>query len=97
MSRLRKPDSDFRLMCKTSRKGKRIMSQEQYEEEDFQQSGGGWWIKWIGIIVYIAIIVAYAVQTLELVAWLFPADTWFMKSVTGFGCVNRSIWCSACG
>ncbi len=62
------------------------MSQEQYEEEDFQQSGGGWWIKWIGIIVYIAIIVAYAVQTLELVAWLFPADTWFMKTVTVFVC-----------
>jgi len=68
-------------------KGKRIMSQEQYEEEeDFQQSGGGWWIKWIGIIVYIAIIVAYAIQTLELVAWLFPGDTWFMKSVTVFVC-----------
>ncbi len=63
------------------------MSQEQYEEEeDFQQSGGGWWIKWIGIIVYIAIIVAYAIQTLELVAWLFPGDTWFMKSVTVFVC-----------
>ncbi len=58
---------------------------EEYED-DFQQSGGGSWIKWLAIIAYIAIIVAYAVQTLELVGWLFPADNVFMKGVTVFVC-----------
>src|SRR2546421_5421400 len=62
----------------------------QYEEE-FQQTGGGWWIHKIGIIVYVAVIIAYAVQTLELVTWLFPADNQFMRIVTVFvadGCAT---------
>jgi hypothetical protein len=60
-------------------------------EEDFQQTGGGWWIHKIGIIVYVAVIIAYAVQTLELVNWLFPADNQFMRIVTVFvadGCAT---------
>jgi len=65
--------------------------QPTYEEEDFQQSGGGWWIHKIGIIAYVAVIVAFAIQTLELVNWLFPADNQFMKIVTVFvadGCAT---------
>lgn len=63
------------------------MAQDYYEQEDdFQQSGGGKWIKIIGIIAFIAIILAYAWQTLELVGWLFPSDNWFMKTVTVFVC-----------
>ncbi len=65
--------------------------QQTIEEEDFQQSGGGWWIHKIGIIVYVAVIVAFAIQTLELVNWLFPADNQFMKVVTVFvadGCAT---------
>lgn len=65
--------------------------QQTSYEEDFQQSGGGWWIHKIGIIVYVAVIVAYAVQTLELVNWLFPSDNWFMRVVTVFvadGCAT---------
>lgn len=64
---------------------------EQAEEEDFQQSGGGWWIHKIGIAVYVAVIVAFAVQTLELVTWLFPHDNQFMRVVTVFvadGCAT---------
>lgn len=60
--------------------------QQQFDEDDFRQSGGGWWIKVAGIIVYMAIIVAYAIQTMQLVSWLFPADNWFMKGVTVFVC-----------
>ncbi len=56
------------------------------EEQEFEQGGAGWWIRLIGILVYVAIIVAYAIQTLELVTWLFPADNVFMRIVTVFIC-----------
>jgi hypothetical protein len=68
-----------------------IPTQQPTYEEDFQQSGGGWWIHKIGIIVYVAVILAFAIQTLELVNWLFPADNQFMKIVTVFvadGCAT---------
>lgn len=58
---------------------------EEYQDE-FQQTGAGWWIRLIGCIIYGAVIIAYAYQTLELVNWLFPADNWFMKVVTVFVC-----------
>jgi hypothetical protein len=63
------------------------MDRQQYlyeNEEEFQQSGAGWWIHKIGIVVYVIVIVAFAVQTLDLVNWLFPADNQFMKVVTVF-------------
>lgn len=59
---------------------------EEFDQEEIQQTGAGWWIRLIGCIVYGAIIIAYAVQTLELVSWLFPADNWYMKVVTVFVC-----------
>ena len=59
---------------------------EQFEDDEFQQTGAGMWIKRIGIIVYMAIIIAYAIQTLQLVTWLFPDDNWFMRGVTVFVC-----------
>src|SRR5712691_9649853 len=62
------------------------MATQYYDEQDFAQSGAGWWIRVIGVIVYVAIIVAYAIQTLLLVNWLFPADNQFMKVVTVFVC-----------
>jgi len=68
-----------------------IQLEQPVEEDEFQQSGGGWWIHKIGIIVYIAVIIAFAVQTLELVTWLFPADNQFMRVVTVFvadGCAT---------
>src|SRR5579859_1813745 len=55
-------------------------------EEDYQQTGAGWWIRLIGCIVYMAIIVAYAWQTMELVSWLIPDDNTFMRIVTVFVC-----------
>lgn len=58
----------------------------EYLDEDFEQSGGGKWIRVIGIVVYLVIIVAFAWQTLELVGWLFPSENWFMKVVTVFVC-----------
>ncbi len=62
------------------------MQEYEEQEDEFKQSTGGWWIRVIGIIVYMAIIVAYAVQTLELVNWLFPDANWFMMIVTVFVC-----------
>jgi len=59
--------------------------QEEYQEE-FRQTGGGKWIQIIGIIVYIMIILAYALQTLGLVSWLIPGDNWFMRIITVFVC-----------
>src|SRR2546421_12966128 len=61
---------------------------QQFEGDEYEQSAAGWWIRLIGIIIYILVIVAYAVQTLELVNWLFPADGWFMKIVTVFVCAG---------
>jgi len=58
----------------------------EYDEDEFQQTGAGWWIRLIGCIAYGAVIIAYAIQTFELVNWLFPADNWFMKIVTMFVC-----------
>lgn len=58
----------------------------QYDEEEFKQTGAGWWIRLLGVIVYMLVIVAYALQTLELVSWLFPDSNWFMKVVTVFVC-----------
>jgi hypothetical protein len=59
-----------------------------YEEEfdQFSQTGAGWWIHVISIIVYGLVIIAYAIQTLELVSWLFPDDNWFMRIITVFVC-----------
>lgn len=62
------------------------MAQEFYEEDDFKQSGGGRWIKIIAIVAFMAIIIAYAFQTLQLVTWLFTNDNMFMKAVTVFVC-----------
>lgn len=56
------------------------------DQDEFKQTGAGWWIRLIGCIIYGAVIIAYAFQTLELVNWLFPADNWFMKVVTVFVC-----------
>lgn len=56
------------------------------EELDFRQSRGGKAIKVVGIIVFVAIILAYALQTLQLVGWLFPDNNWFMQVVTVFVC-----------
>ena len=50
------------------------------------QSGGGWWVRLIAIIVFIAILIGYAFQTLGLVSWLFPSDDLFMQVVTVFVC-----------
>jgi hypothetical protein len=60
--------------------------QYEYEDEDFEQTGGGKWIRLIGITAYMLIIIAFAWQTLELVGWLFPKENWFMKAVTVFVC-----------
>ena len=62
---------------------------ERYYEEldyEFEQTGGGNWIRVLGIVVYLTIILAFAWQTLELVGWLFPSENWFMKVVTVFVC-----------
>lgn len=62
------------------------MQEQDFDESEFQQTGGGWWIGKLGIIVYMAIILAYAWQTLQLVGWLFPANNVFMQGVTVFVC-----------
>ncbi len=62
------------------------MQEQDFDDSEFQQTGGGWWIGKLGIIVYMAIILAYAWQTLQLVSWLFPANNWFMQGVTVFVC-----------
>src|SRR5579859_8024883 len=59
---------------------------EEFDPTEFEQTGGGWWIRLVGIVVYMAIIIAYAIQTVQLVGWLFPADNVFMKGVTVFVC-----------
>lgn len=56
------------------------------DELDFRQSRGGKAIKVIGLVVFVAIILAYALQTLQLVGWLFPDNNWFMQTVTVFVC-----------
>lgn len=63
-----------------------MQNYEEVDADEFQQSAGGFWIRVVGIVVYMAIIVAYAIQTLQLVGWLFPTDNTFMKGVTVFVC-----------
>lgn len=67
-------------------KGKARIMYEDIDPSEFDQSAGGWWIRVVGVVVYMAIIVAYAIQTVQLVGWLFPADNVFMKGVTVFVC-----------
>lgn len=63
-----------------------MAQQIEYDEEEFQQSGAGWWIRLIGIIAYGMLIVAYATQTLQLVQWLIRDGNWFMQIITMFVC-----------
>lgn len=58
----------------------------EYLDDNFEQSGGGMWIRVLGIVVYLVIILAFAWQTLELVSWLFVDENWYMKAVTVFVC-----------
>jgi hypothetical protein len=53
---------------------------------NYRQSGGGQVIRVVAICAFIAILVAYALQTMSLVSWLFPQDDLFMKCVTVFIC-----------
>ena len=55
-------------------------------QQDFQQTGAGWWIRLIALIAFTAIIIAYAVQTFQLVQWLFSDGNIFMQAVTVFVC-----------
>lgn len=58
----------------------------EYLDDNFEQSGGGMWIRVLGIVVCLVIILAFAWQTLELVSWLFVDENWYMKAVTVFVC-----------
>lgn len=60
--------------------------QYEHDDEDFEQTGGGKWIRLLGMVAYTLVILAFAWQTLELVSWLFPDENWFMKAVTVFVC-----------
>lgn len=59
-----------------------------------RKSAGNFWLPWIAALIYVGILGVFAVQTYDLVAWLFPATNWWMQVVTVFTFDGVALLCA---